>query len=150
MFRPQQTFGCSWARHQGLRLWQGMEYALQIDSHRRFVADWDVKMLDQLDQCSSARPLLTTRPLHYDPPDTWAEPFYATMIADDFDPCGLLNVGGALWPLADAPKQTVLTAFVAGGFVFGPARRLVEVPYDPHIYFFGEELNLSVRLWTAG
>ncbi len=41
-------------------------------------------------------------------------------------------------------------AFAAGGFIFGPAQRLVDVPYDPHVYFIGEEINLSVRLWTAG
>ncbi|HVC60555.1 MAG TPA: GlcNAc-transferase family protein [Acetobacteraceae bacterium] len=38
----------------------------------------------------------------------------------------------------------------AGGFVFGPSRRLTAVPYGPHIYFLGEEINLSVRLRTTG
>jgi hypothetical protein len=150
IFPPQKSFGCSWARHQCLRLWHGEEYALQIDSHMRFVDAWDVKMLEQLDQCASPRPLLTTRPLHYDPPDVLGEPYHATITAGDFDESGILHVGGALWPLADAPPRPTPTAFVAGGFIFGPARRLVEVPYDPYIYFFGEELNLSVRLWTAG
>jgi len=25
-----------------------------------------------------------------------------------------------------------------------------EVPYDPHIYFFGEEITMAARLWTHG
>ncbi len=25
-----------------------------------------------------------------------------------------------------------------------------EVPYDPHLYFLGEEISLAVRLWTHG
>lgn len=34
--------------------------------------------------------------------------------------------------------------------MFGASRRLIDVPNDPHIYFVGEEINLAVRLWTAG
>lgn len=150
MFPPAATRGCSWARQQALRLWRGEEYALQIDSHMRFVADWDVKMLSQLARCASPRAVLTTRPLHYDPPDARNEDAFAGLAADAFDADGVLQIGGYLGPIRDAPPQPVATALCAGGFSFGPARRLIDTPFDPHIYFSGEEINLAVRLWTAG
>ena len=142
--------GCSWARQQCLRLWQGEEYALQIDSHMRFAPDWDVRMLDQLQQCPPERALLTARPLHYDPPDRLAEDAFAGIGAGDFDDAGVLHVGGWLAPMADTPPRPMPATFAAGGFIFGSSRRLIDVPYDPHIYFIGEEINLTVRLWTAG
>jgi glycosyltransferase involved in cell wall biosynthesis len=150
MFSHLQSRGCSWARQQALRLWRGEEYALQIDSHMRFVPEWDVTMLAQLRACGSPRAVLTTRPLEYDPPDTLGEQIFCGLSAGDFDQDGILHVAGYGLPFAEAPPRPTPTAFAAGGFIFGPARRLVDVPYDPHIYFIGEEINLAVRLWTAG
>jgi hypothetical protein len=34
--------------------------------------------------------------------------------------------------------------------LFGPAAMIHEVPYDPYLYFGGEEITLSARLWTHG
>lgn len=141
---------CSWARHEAMQLWDGEEFALQIDAHTRLVQDWDAHMLDELTRCEARQPLLTTRPLHFDMPDRTAEPAHAFTTADCFDQSGLLHIGGGVAPLAVAPPKPTPTAFAAGGFIFGPAQRILDVPFDPHIYFHGEEANLSVRLWTAG
>jgi hypothetical protein len=80
--------GCSWARHEAMKLWQGEEFALQIDAHTRVVQDWDARMLDQLAACDAARALLTTRPLHFDPPELTADPAYAYTTAEGFDADG--------------------------------------------------------------
>jgi hypothetical protein len=40
--------------------------------------------------------------------------------------------------------------FCSACFLFAPAKIISEVPYDPHLYFFGEEITLAVRLWTNG
>jgi hypothetical protein len=39
---------------------------------------------------------------------------------------------------------------MAAGFIFTHGRFVYEVPYDPHLYFEGEEQTLSVRAWTHG
>ena len=39
---------------------------------------------------------------------------------------------------------------MAGGFLFGPGDIVSEVPYDPSLYFYGEEVSMSARLWTHG
>jgi Rps23 Pro-64 3,4-dihydroxylase Tpa1-like proline 4-hydroxylase len=41
-------------------------------------------------------------------------------------------------------------AFISANFLFGPSSFVREVPYDPNLYFFGEEISLAVRLWTHG
>jgi hypothetical protein len=48
------------------------------------------------------------------------------------------------------PERQTPTAFVAAGFLFAPSDIIEDVPYDPHIYFQGEEITLAVRLWTHG
>jgi hypothetical protein len=107
-------------------------------------------MLDQLARCGAVRPLLTTRPLHFDLPDRTAAPAHAFTTAERFDALGVLHFGGGVAPLTEAPSRPAPTAFASGGFIFGPAQRILDAPFDPHIYFDGEEANLSVRLWTAG
>ena len=39
---------------------------------------------------------------------------------------------------------------LAGGFIFAESRWTKEVPYDPEIYFTGEESTLALRTFTHG
>jgi hypothetical protein len=39
---------------------------------------------------------------------------------------------------------------VLAGFIFASGELIKEVPYDPEISFFGEELCFAVRAWTKG
>ena len=48
------------------------------------------------------------------------------------------------------PEKPLPNAFVAGGFLFGPGEIVEDVPYDPELYFYGEEVSMSARLWTHG
>ena len=50
----------------------------------------------------------------------------------------------------EQPDLPILGAFIAGGFLFGPSSIVGEVPYDPELYFYGEEIAMSARLWTSG
>ena len=43
--------GPCWARHIVGTLWQGEKYLLQIDSHMRFVAEWDEYLCQKLEEC---------------------------------------------------------------------------------------------------
>jgi glycosyltransferase involved in cell wall biosynthesis len=146
-FDYREARGCSWARNQGMRLWEGEGWLLQVDSHMRFAPGWDRRLLAQHALCPSPRALLTARPPHYDLPDARHPEMFSVMTADHFDARGVL-VFGAL--PGEPPPRPAPTAFCGGGFLFGPAERAVEVPFDPHIYFLGEEPNLATRLWTHG
>ncbi len=54
--------GVCWARNQVQQLYGGEMYTLQIDSHMRFEKDWDItliEMINQLQEKGHKKPLLT-------------------------------------------------------------------------------------------
>ena len=62
--------GTCWARHKLNELYDGEKYTLQLDSHHRFVRNWDEKckaMIDKLVNAGHKKPLLTTYVPSYDP-----------------------------------------------------------------------------------
>ncbi len=147
-----QALGLGWARARSQALWQGEEYCLQIDSHMRFAPGWDDSMLALLAQCDAPEPVLTHYPASYVPPDDLGTPTPpGVQMIQRFLPDGhQLQFTTRAPPPGAAGGKPLATAACAGGFIFGPARMLADVPADPEIYFQGEEPNLAVRLWTAG
>jgi glycosyltransferase involved in cell wall biosynthesis len=140
--------GVCWARHMGYRLWDGEDYVLQIDSHMRFIEHWDEKMLRQLDRCGVAKPILTAYPPAYEPPDTLVGIHTAFLAAVEMEPNGRLVQRGLIH--APTPPEPLPSAFMAAGFLFGPSQWIHDVPYDPYLYFWGEETTTAARLWTHG
>jgi hypothetical protein len=141
--------GACWARSQAFTLYDGEDYVLQIDSHMRFVQHWDEKFINMLAACRVAKPILSHYPPAYEPPENLVGGFETgTLGAKEFDGMGLLTIQGLM--LNPKPRFPRPSAFVAGGVIFGDARWIKEVPYDPYLYFWGEEQSLSVRLWTNG
>ena len=49
----------------------------------------------------------------------------------------------------EQPDRPIPGAFIAGGFPFDPGSIVSEVPYDPELYFYGEKVAMSARLWTS-
>jgi hypothetical protein len=146
--KASDSCGVCWARAMGYRFWDGEDHVLQIDSHMRFAQHWDTAMLGQLDRCGVAKPLLTTYPPAYEPPNTILDAKPAFLTAERFEPNGrLVQRGHILDPLPSSPRPTAL---VAAGFIFGMSEWIREVPYDPRIYFWGEETTVAARLWTNG
>lgn len=146
----RSSHGVCWARSQVQSLWRGEEYTFQIDSHMRLVQDWDEVLLDMLSRCPSPRPVLSSYPCTYEPPDKLGPPLVARMEAREFDLAGMLRLNSTGLSPKDFPKEPVASAFCAAGMLFGPAEIIRDVPYDPHIYFLGEEITLAARLWTSG
>ncbi|MBF0311340.1 MAG: hypothetical protein HQL56_17630 [Magnetococcales bacterium] len=147
-----ESLGVCWARHRiQNELWAGEEYYLQIDSHTRFEAGWDETLTGLLERCPSPKPVLSTHPNRYTPPDQLAAYGYPILTAKRFDDNGILIPAASHYhPLQAKPEAPYPAAFVGAGFLFGDARLVREVPYDPYIYFQGEEISLSARLWTHG
>lgn len=142
--------GACWARSRVQKLWRGEDYFFQVDSHMRFVPGWDEKCITMLAQCEGSNPVLSTYPLIFTPPDQYAEPALATMHVAGFDDTGIICNGSSLSPIEQAPPTPQPSAFIAAGLLFASARIINEVPYDPHLYFWGEEISLAVRLFTHG
>ncbi len=145
------SLGVCWARHQAQQLYRGETYTLQIDSHMRFAPGWDRELISILQACPSDRPVLSTYPSAYTPPHDLDDTTHSIVItAKEFDDAGILIFGSRTLDGVDRIDTPIPAAFVAGGYIFARAEIIGDVPYDPNIYFWGEEISLSARLWTWG
>jgi hypothetical protein len=148
----RQSRGVCWARSVTQQLWRNEEFTLQIDSHMRFEPGWDEILLSLWRQCENPRAVLSAYMPGFTPPDTCERDKIYGMSATGFDEDGILRfIGAPAWSTGGGePVSPVPGAFAAACMLFGPSSIIQDVPYDPDLYFFGEEISLSVRLWTHG
>jgi hypothetical protein len=146
--------GACWARNLIQRNYTNQAYTLQIDSHMRFVKDWDIKcinMIKQLQADGYEKPLLTSYVSSFDPDDDTKfvkDPW--KMKFDRFIPEGAVFF---LPETIDEWKQLttpVKSRFYSAHFCFTLGSMCLEVPHDPNYYFHGEEISIAVRAFTHG
>ncbi|MGZ8293923.1 MAG: GlcNAc-transferase family protein [Telluria sp.] len=155
---PQDTQGVSWARNIAFSLYDGEQYLLQIDSHTCFEPGWDSNLRAQhralLER--SAKPVISTYPYRFDfvdgvPSYTPSEGKTALVLRPHPEtPLGsgdvvLRFIGRHLFTDVAVPG-----CHIAAGFLFCSGQFVEEVPYDPFLYFHGEEQSLAVRAFTRG
>ena len=149
-YHVRDSRGVCWARHQVQKLWRGEDYAMQIDSHMRFEPAWDETLIRMLRECSGGRAVLTTYPMGFKRPREPIRGWIPKPNAKEFDQHGVLIFGSNTYLETDELPKPMPHAFLAGGFVFGPSSIIADVPYDPYVYFIGEECSMAARLWTHG
>lgn len=151
LVHPKDSLGVCWARHLIQTELRGdEEFVLQIDSHMRFVEGWDEQLIAMWQRCESPRALLSTYPVGYTPPNDLGSKAFTVLCPHQFNHRGILTFLARSEGYALRPARPLPNAFVSGGFLFGPKQAFDEVPYDPFLYFHGEEVSFSVRLWTHG
>lgn len=150
-----ETKGACWIRRKIQDQYKGEKYTLQLDSHHRFVQDWDVeciKMYKQLKKKSVKKPLLTSYLPSYEPAnDPGArnkEPWQINY--DRFMPEGPIFLRPSTLKNADNLDCPVPSRALSAHFIFTDGKWCKEVPYDPELYFHGEEISLAVRSYTHG
>jgi hypothetical protein len=67
-----------------------------------------------------------------------------------FSPDGIPQLRPGAFPQQRKGKLPLRARFVSAGFLFAQGRFVEEVPYDPELYFMGEESALTVRAYTHG
>jgi hypothetical protein len=149
----RDTKGVCWVRHLLNKKYKREKYTLQLDSHHRFIKDWDlvlIKMLKDLEKEGYNKPLLTT----YCPAfiqQTGEKFSHATqMDFDRFTPEGALFFKSGLVPNWEEKTLPVPSRFISGHMIFVDGKFCKEVLYDPYYLFHGEEINLTVRAYTHG
>tara|TARA_B100002019_G_scaffold292234_1_gene314758 strand:- start:19377 stop:20636 length:1260 start_codon:yes stop_codon:yes gene_type:complete len=149
----KDTKGVCWVRHLLNKKYKREKYTLQLDSHHRFIKDWDlvlIKMLKDLEKEGYKKPLLTT----YCPAfiqQTGEKFSHATqMDFDRFTPEGALFFKSGLVPNWEEKELPVPSRFISGHMIFVDGKFCKEVVYDPYYLFHGEEINLTVRAYTHG
>lgn len=156
---PIDSRGVSWARSLAFSLYQQETYLLQIDSHMFFEVDWDQQLITQLEKLRPrhAKPILSTYPYGFEFIDN--EPKVTISISDQTTlvlrphPETQLSADNATLRFRAEhvfTREPVMGCHVAGGFLFTLGRFVTEIPYDPYLYFHGEEQNLAIRAYTHG
>jgi hypothetical protein len=145
------SLGACWARHRILtELRRDEPFVLQIDSHTRSAPGWDERFLRLWADLAQLRAILSCHPLPHTPPRHLAEPAIPLTRPKAFNEQCILALRSHALAWADRPAQPPRVAFVGAGCIFASAPAFDEVPYDPHLYFQGEESTLSARLFTHG
>lgn len=144
-FDATESQGACWARSLAHGLRGHEEYTLQLDSHIRLHHGWDERLIDMLASCPSSRPVLSSYPAPYTPPDDLQCGVF--MLAPrNWEHHGVVSLEGK--PIVS--PLPVRCPWIAGGFIFSRSNLWDEVPYDPSLYFIGEEATLSVRAFSRG
>ena len=147
--------GACWARNQLQQNYDGEEYTLQIDSHHRFVQDWDlelISMYNQLKEKGHEKPLLTGYVSSFDPDNDPAGRIQTPwkMNFDRFIPEGAVFFLPASIDNYKQLTEPIPARFYSAHFAFTTGDFVKEVPHDPEYYFHGEEISIAVRAYTWG
>jgi hypothetical protein len=150
-----ESKGACWARNTIQQKYNNEEYTLQLDSHHRFVKDWDddcIKMIKELQTSGYTKPLLTGYIPSYNPENDPAERVNAPwqMNFDRFIPEGAIFFLPAEIPNWKTLIQPVPSRFYSAHFCFTLGSFAKEVQHDPEYYFHGEEISIAVRAYTHG
>lgn len=149
--------GPCWARALAMALYQGEDWFLQIDSHTWFEPGWDDVLLRWGHRLADIHPrhLISGYPnpfemLHGQPRATLVtHRALAHVVKHDSDFAAdhpvLLFEGVPV-----DSDEPVPGLHVAAGCLFAPGRVVHELPYDPGLYFHGEEQAYALRAWTRG
>ena len=156
----RQSRGACWARAEVMKLWQGEQYFLQLDSHCRFAQDWDTRLIRMMAQIKmetgSSKPILSTYAFPFDPisPYVFGQEHLAgeaqLMGIGAFSTDGIPLLKPLPIPQVAAHTAPLPARFLAAGFLFTLGSLVEQVPYDPELYFFGEEITMTLRAFTAG
>ena len=158
---PKFARGAGFARAEALKLYDGENYYLQIDSHTRFVKNWDKLCISQLSDAKRVTmnnktmlsyfpaPFIPEKKGDYFPKSSESHP---TMPTRQFPVHKKNKYWGAerIFFANDHRPHPEVSKTVLAGFIFASADLIKEIPYDPEISFFGEEICFAVRAWTRG
>jgi hypothetical protein len=155
----RESRGACWARNSIQKnLYNDQDFYLQLDSHHRFIENWDEHLFDLYNDASkySSKPLI----------GTYGTTFWPKNINDKLknEPYRIntFEAFGVDGDIISRPifiknhkeifdKQKLIKArLLSGHFIFGSGSFVNECMYDPNFYFRGEELSLSARAFTHG
>jgi hypothetical protein len=132
------------------------KYFMQTDSHSRVIKNWDLEVIKCYIKCKNkwGNDFLFTKYPHGFNFD-WSLGDYIAVLPennntlhkvvpvwDDFESLYLLE-----WKELEDTEFGDLVYGFAANCVFGSAVAMLKIPYDPFLYFHGEEITLGVRAY---
>jgi hypothetical protein len=147
-----ESKGACWARYYTNLMYRDERYVFQIDSHTRFAQDWDLTMIDLLKSAPAEKPVVSSYPPMY-----WRDKATHEIKFGGSEPLVIkmtkFVADGTVCFEPEAMKITTKlqrARVLAGGLLFTYGQFVREIPYDPELYFCGEEISMSIRAWTNG
>jgi hypothetical protein len=151
----KESKGVCWARNLLQKEYRGEKYTLQLDSHHRFIKDWDqvlIKMYRDLQKDGVKKPIISSYLPSYfpekDPEGRIMEPW--SLNIERFLPEGAVFLRPSAMPKWKERITPFPSRFMSGHFIFTTGKFNKEVLYDPDFYFHGEETSLAARSFTHG
>ncbi|EMD0829155.1 glycosyltransferase [Morganella morganii] len=145
--------GACWARYCAELAFNHEDYFLQIDSHCRFIRNWDSEIINYYLKLSETieNPVITGYPPSYTPKTEDKEEVLGEgtcrIVFNEFNDTDIPSFR----PIAIKDANTYERgSYIAGGFAFSVGKFTVDVPNDPNLFFLGEEISMSARAFTRG
>lgn len=159
---PKEARGAGFARDKAISLFDGQDYFLQIDSHTLFEKDWDEIVISELEKAKTIANNSKVLLSYFPPPFHIESGKHISIVKGDKKQLPYPTTQKPIlnkrqeWTAERVEfkdkerKLPELSTTILGGFIFANAELIKEIPYDPEISFFGEELCFAVRAWTRG
>lgn len=156
---PEQSRGCCWSRSIAQSMWQGEEYYLQIDSHTEFDRNWDSIYLNKIAELKRwhDKPIITGYPHGFDfkngviikhtRPKDPAIDTIQVVSENCFVNGYYVHAKGGVY---NTTEEFTHGFMLSAGSLFTLGSFVEEIPYDPFLFFNGEEQSLALRAWTKG
>jgi Glycosyltransferase (GlcNAc) len=154
---PRDSRGPCWARSVAMTLYKGEDWFFQIDSHMLFDKGWDEKLIEAALHCATINPkcILSNYPNAFEMIENEAvrKPVTQQVLAQVLFKDAQFEEGHSVLKFQATPvaSDAPLIGFhIGAGCLFTTGAFVEEIPYDPHIYFHGEEQSIAARAYTHG
>lgn len=154
---PRDARGPCWARAVAMTLYDGQDWFFQIDSHMLFDQGWDERLIAAAMQCAEINPkcIISNYPNAFEMVDGLPKrkPVTQQVLAHVLARDAQFEDGHPVLKFQAIPvaRDTSVIGFhVGAGCLFARGTFAAEIPYDPHIYFHGEEQSVAARAYTHG
>jgi [Skp1-protein]-hydroxyproline N-acetylglucosaminyltransferase len=145
--------GPCWARYLIQQYWQGEQYYLQVDSHTRFVKDWDLLLKDTIKSLPIKSCLSNyVSTFNIDTGKVDKSPLRGPMYVSEFDYHDKFCRFNTKYIKDGSMAKSEISKGWSGCFSFSSSQIILDAPYDPYtpFLFFGEEMDIYARLYTRG
>lgn len=157
------NIGLQLSRNIANNFYSDEDYYIQIDSHTRFMPNWDtylIKVIELYKNLEISKPLITQYPATYSYDDSMVESYvpargveptnyWPTRIGFHEFPENFMNTRIPSQTATSVDIGCGFTASVSGGFIFADGS-FSEITPNPKIAFWGEEPLIAARAFTHG
>ena len=152
----EEARGVGWARHFALEMYKDEEFFLQVDSHMIFPKGWDTKARRSYilarDVAETDKVCINQWPRRFDMSGDGMIKFLKgdspmKNVAQKKERELVHPVKHKFDNMGDIPEESTC---MNAGYIFAPGNYVTEVPPDPYISFWGEEMTASMRAWARG